>query len=370
LKRARSQATRDLIGVLIAASAILVYGLSCRPAWDPSGKRVAFPYRDGERSGVALYDVGENRTRSLLEEKGDALAGAQCVWPANGRWLYVLRPLDDSTLRLLRVDPGDGKAEKVVDIGGLDDAHTMLPPVLAGDRWLWVSAIEREEGPQHGAFRIDLATRSVDHLFADDELDTLVMDGGTRGTFYLRGADDRPIEVGRLDAVEPRLIPLFTAPAEKSAPFLFLEPGGSRLAWFQETPSGLRLRLLSEKGEVLDEIPLPPGIDDMAFAAWTSGGIVVAGERQPEGSPKELGLLAVDPTSRKARFVVLGTAAQDDPDTPMLQPAASPDGSRVAVAVSAVHLSSGEPAALLIFDARKLEADPVRVGLPPSSSAR
>jgi hypothetical protein len=367
---ARSRAIHDVIGVLIAAGAILIYGLSCRPAWEPSGKRVAFPYRDGERSGVALYDLGAGHARRLVEEPGEALASAQCVWSANGRWLYLLHTLDDRTLRLLRVDPGNGKAEKVVDIGGLDDPHTVYPPALVGDRWLWVSAVGRQEGPENGAFRVDLAKRRAEYVFADDKLETLVVDGGSRGAFYVRGANDQPIEVGRVDSNGPRLIPLFTMPAVESAPLPSVEPHGDRLAWFLNTSAGPQLRVSRETGETLAEIPLPSGIDDVAFAAWTSGGIVAAAERRGEGKPKEHGLLGVDLQSRQTRFVPFGTEVADEPDTPMLQPAASPDGRRVAVAVSAVHLSRGEPAALLIFDTLKLDADPVRVGLPPPSGTR
>lgn len=368
---AGSAGIRDLAGVLVAAGAILIYGLSCRPAWDPSGKRVAFPYRDGERSGIALYEMGENSARRLVEEQGEGLAGAQCAWSSNGRWLYVVHTLAKETLRVQRLDPVEGTAERVVDVGGLDDAHTVYPPALIDDRWLWISAVERKREPQNGVFRVDLARRRVEHFFGDDDQGIYVMDGGPRGAFYVRGPDDGPMEFGRLDAGKPRLLSLFTVPERDSDKMPALEVGGKRIAWFEMAAQGRRMRLTDEDGKDLDVLPLPGDVEATMFAVWTAHGVVAAAERRLQGVPNEVGLLHVDVATRSSGFVALGSEVEKDgrPQT-FLQPAASPDGARIAVAVSGVKLRDDSGAALLIFDAGNLAAEPLRVTLPPRADRR
>jgi Tol biopolymer transport system component len=368
---APSAGARDLAGVLVAITAIVIYALSCRPAWDPAGKQLAFPSRDGERSGIALYETGAQRVRRVVEESGGALAGAQCVWSANGRWLYVLRTVDKQTLRLLRVDPAAGGVEELVDVKGLDDADTIYPPTLADDRWLWVSAGKREQKPQHGAFRIDLAGRRAEHFFADDEKDLYVLDGGPRGLFYLRGPDAGPTEFGRLDPKAPRLARLLTLRKDDTSSFPAVEPSGRRVAWFDKAAAGPRLRLTDERGKALDSIPLPVDVEDPTFALWTGRGVVAAAERRPKDGPAEVGLLYVDMESKAARFVVLGSEAnREGQSRTLLQPSASPDGRRIAVATSDLGLADGSTAALLIFAAADLDLPPERVVLPPSAERR
>jgi hypothetical protein len=368
---ARRASVRELVGVLVGAAAILIYVLSCRPAWDSAGKRVAFPYVDGERSGVALCETGEMHVRRLVEEAGEALAGAQCVWSANGRWLYVLRTLGDECMRVLRVDPGDGSAETIADIEGLDDADTLYPPALVGDRWLWVSAGKRKQAPKYGAFRVDLARRRVERFFADDEKEVYIIDGGARGLFYVRGPSDGPSEFGRLEPKAPRLARLFTLPKGDTGSFPLIEPTGRRVAWFDKDAGGRRLRLTDEHGKTLNALPLVGDVEEAMFAVWTAHGIIGAAEHKPKPGSTNVGLLHVDVATGASRFVALGSEVEKEgkPLT-MLQPSVSPEGSRIAVAVSDIRLSDGAAAALLIFDVGNLDAAPVRVALPPPADPR
>ena len=56
---------------LAAVAALIVYSLACRPAWSPDGTRVVFTYGNDDLVGLAMHDLRDGSTRSLISFSGE-----------------------------------------------------------------------------------------------------------------------------------------------------------------------------------------------------------------------------------------------------------------------------------------------------------
>jgi hypothetical protein len=368
-------ARRDEWLAVVAVVSLAVYGLSCRPAWHPSGKSIAFPYKDGDRSGIALYELETRQTRRLIEESGDRLSTAECVWAQGGRWLYALvdrsrhEPFKSgpSELEVVRIDSEGGTPQTLRRITGLKDAAPIVPPVLVDDRFLWVSPLQREADERQFALRLDLAGGDAQEMLVSRDAVTYLLDCARRGILSVRQAEkDGRLEIGRFDGRSGRVrrvLALNDMKVVDTASFPAAELDGSRLAIVVKQEDQATVRLFADDGRPIKRLPVPEGIKDCLFPVWVHGRIWCDVEEKaaaPTGKDTS-GLLRVDVESGASQFVRLGHRGDGG-----LQASVSPDGRRIAVAAAGMEPLEGEPAtALWIFDATAPDAPPVRVDLPP-----
>jgi hypothetical protein len=282
-----------------------------------------------------------------------------------------------------KIDPATGKAEKVAAVKGMGEAMVMFPPVLAADRWLWLSGLGREEGEKkEGAkketfcARVDLTNGKVEEFFKAEEEGTCIYDFGKRGVFYLQ-PKDKKIELGKLDPETGKQQALATfaeADAKTMSGFLAAEPEGRRFAMVtggegDDRPASLRV--FDDRGKTVKDIPLPREIKGGGYLTWAGDGVWIAVERKAQEVGKtaaDVGLLRVEVATGKTRFIVLlgGKAAKDQEAASFcLQPSVSPDGKRLAVAAP---MFAQPEAALFIFDLTAPEQAPVKVALPPAEA--
>jgi hypothetical protein len=382
---------RKTILAAVAVVFLALGGLACRPAWHPSGKSVAFPFLDGEVSGIAVYDLGTDKVRRLLEEKGNELSASQCLWTSDGKKLIVTVPgSPENRCRVMTLNPESGKASPVAKFENAD-LFCPLSPILVKDRYLWISGMAKQPAAAEDMNRtgfcaqIDLTNGKVREFFAGKKTMTWCYDLGKAGFFYLRFSADEEgagraapkgkqrngIELGTFDPETGASEELATLDTEAAA--LAADSDGTRLAGLTmkkkaDGEQGSCVLLLDRKGKVLKEIPVAEDAKDAVHLAWAGGGIwipaAMAGDER-EGK-QGFGILRVDVETGKTQFILLKDGRSEDTGRRSIQPSVSPDGKRLAV-MGSLLLEGNEkerPTALVILDVAAPDKAPVKIPLP------
>jgi hypothetical protein len=379
--------------VLAVVGAVLACG--CRPAWDSASRKVAFPFLDGERSGIAVYDVEFNKVRRVFEEAGGKLSTAYCLWAPDGKSILALAPAEGESARVLKMGAVDGKAETLTTIKDLVISHkdagvefvTPTPPMLSGAGLLWIGPLDRQNEAAASFLRLNLKDGKGEEFFKEASWHPMLFDFGKRGCFYVNGvqdeAGDKRYEIGTFDPetgkhmasgkleepVKAEFVPYLAAELDgkRLAKVVFLGNPGNKTAGQQV---GFILRLFGEDGKTLKNIPLTCGNKFMAGSLAWAGDFVwiaagVGGDDAKLG--KGSGLLRVNVNSGQLKFFLL---SKSDIAFGALQPAVSPDGKKLAV-IGSLAKSRGEgegkkarTIALVMFDLTAPDKEPAEIELP------
>ncbi|MBN2133605.1 MAG: hypothetical protein JW741_29155 [Sedimentisphaerales bacterium] len=390
---------RTLSSAIGVALVLAVFVCGCRPAWDPSGKTVVFPFLDGDTSGIAICDVESGKVKRLFEEPSVCLAAAQCIWTPDGKSILVAAAADDKSGRVLKINPVDGKTETVATIKDVViELHqgvklfTFQPPILVKDKFLWLGPLKKAGKPEFRYLRLDMTTGQVDDPIKDPNLEQFIFDFGKRGSYYIakvaNKADPKKnhCEFGtiNLETGEHVGTPAGQETIQRNAPaeFVAAEPGGKRFARVllknldpkpddEVDPNEpvVALCIHDENGKIEKGIALPQ-------CDTPTGDIVWAGDRVWVGviiqDPKNVGqyssgLYSIDVKTHKISSYIL---CKGDADYITFQPSASPDGKRLAVVGSLIGSGNKgaakpqRPVALYLFDLTALQKGPTAIELP------
>jgi hypothetical protein len=195
--------TRDARLAVVAAAALGLYVIACRPAFSPDGSKIAFPDLN--------QDTGDRRVL-VLDRKTGTIAPVLTVakaetednyvpstaWTPDGKELVCLWPKSDGLLHVAVIPTGAPDTKRIFDVEGDDlTVNVMLPPALVGH--------ELFLGDKNGIAIVDLKTgkaarpefKSAVHPEAPLK-NAYVLTAG-KNIFYAAGDEDSAAEVGRLE---------------------------------------------------------------------------------------------------------------------------------------------------------------------------
>lgn len=132
-----------------AALALFVYVMSCRPAWSPDSKQVAFGFATEKGSGMALFNVETGKSESVFvlpDKMEDCLV--QPVW--RGGKLVILCYVDEkrngkenNVILIMECNPETHEIREIAthEVPG-DGPSPVVPPVVDDTGNIWLSGIE------------------------------------------------------------------------------------------------------------------------------------------------------------------------------------------------------------------------------------
>ena len=362
--------------------AVLLWTISCRPAWSPDGSKLLFPARQGEgaasRAALAEYELESGKSRFLQRLPADAAGVA--VWDEQGgRWVLVSAHSVEDSWMVVTTFGGDGEVRKQHDVKvGARNVLTMLgePVVLGGHVFLMGKR----------AMRIDLDTGTDTGARSNVDVSSMFRLGDGLGYAHAAARARAAWTIGRLDPVSLEGTPLFTRPEDckwQIAPYPSFNAKQDRcavVAFQGEEGADLGERewaiLVLADGKIESSIPLGKGVaagplrwspDNVTIYAT----IVRIGERHDtftmaetdfSGSIRREVELVRQPIDEQLKKRGGAQATRLLPFG--MQPSVSPNGRHVAFTTALLANLPKEQHGLLLIDTRDKEREVKRVPFP------
>jgi len=119
----------------IAAAALALWSLACRPTWSKDGRRLVYVGRDGGRNVIAEHDLDSGKTRVLSRDVPTDGATSMHWDDAGKRWIVVEADGAKDTFINVMTLGADGKqrSKHSIDIGTRNVSALANEPVVVGE---------------------------------------------------------------------------------------------------------------------------------------------------------------------------------------------------------------------------------------------
>jgi hypothetical protein len=397
----RERNPRHIALGILGMLGVLLYVLSCRPAWSPDSSKVLFPYCNPEtkKQGVALYDRNTGTVRSIFSRQ---LGGDRCsegipssAWSNDGSRAVVFwgekrekkrknrttGKMETVETKLAHVDvlPMGGVGKKLhVKLRDFErsDNDAVFPLAEAGGK-IYLTGIGESK-----VLQLDLKSGKKKVRNLEDDRAHLFYSHDGHITYIREGAENSDdLEFGELDPKDLSLHSRFLLKNESLEAqgvseikgFLAFEPDGNRLAMPAQSADKKGLILLcNDRGvEQVFKPELPAPGSRLGNLEWSRDDktiyatVVTPTEKQ---GIVQYSLSEIPLAGGPVRLTPVVRAAVSSDDAWMdFQISISPDGSTIAA--STAHFDKGhiDPAnrGLFLVDVRDPERKVTRIQYPP-----
>jgi hypothetical protein len=363
---------------LAAGLALIVYALSCRPAWSPDSSRVAFTYTGEKTIGVALYHVETGQTEKVVSFSGEhndcfpqPLFYQDRVMVLNYRKDRAASETKDKEVLLMEFDLKT-RSFTMMDILDLGDADVtaIVPPVLDLEGNIWIGGIEPEG---YGLLKIDPKEKTV-HPTGPDQF-ILINQGGGK-VFYVsfQKKDKKKLEIGIFHPQEEAFRPITVLedqPIDDLAAIIAAAPDGSGCCIPVEWEGGeTSLLFVKQADGAIRRFDLPMEVKSSGGIAFSNDSATVWFVYIPkneDASDTRPHLAEIHPEKGILRRVILPVNPEEINDdlAIALQPSLSPDGKWLAMSsVFFFEEESASPLFLVNIQSERLKVQSITPPIP------